>query len=214
MNSPREYEAKFEAGDEAQRELLALESFGEFSLVKRESKVQDDTYYDTTEEHLREAGATLRIRRRPSGAQMTFKGEREKSENTHLVSRLEDEVDLDASAIIALGDGSPLILQTEPGPLIRARAASGDNELKPVARLMTNRSVLLFVDGAGNGVELSIDRCEATRVTDGRTVSFSEVELELKHGEAVALLGAANALQTEVGGLKPSTKTKLARALR
>lgn len=214
MSSPREFEAKFEADDETQIRLLALESFGNFSLVKREAKLQHDTYYDTAHGHLRASGATLRIRRRVSGAQMTFKGERESAGDSHLVSRLEDEVDLEVSGIAGLDDESPLVLDIEPSPLGRARALAGEYPLTPMVRLQTNRSILLFEDGTANQVEISIDRCEGTRLTDGRVVTFSEVELELKQGEADALIEAAEALETAVDGLKPSMKTKLERALR
>ena len=214
MSDLAEVEAKFEADDDAQQRLLTLQGFGDFRLVERDSKLQNDVYYDTAAGHLREAGATLRIRRRSSGAQMTFKGERQTAGDSHVVSRLEDEVDLDAASIAGLDDETPLMLPIEPRPLERARALSANEALTPMARLMTHRSVLLFEDGAGNQVEISIDRCEATRLMDGRAVTFSEVELELKQGEADALLEAAEALERAVGGLKPSTKTKLERTLK
>ena len=214
MSSPREVEAKFEADDETQGRLLALEGFGGFKLIERESKIQDDTYYDTANRTLRKSGATLRIRRRSSGAQMTFKGERQTAGDSHVVSRLEDEVDLDASSIAGLDGETPLMLPVEPRPLERARTLSATEALTPMARLVTQRSVLLFGDGAGNQVEVSVDRCEATRLEDGRVVRFSEVELEPKRGEADALLVAAAALEKAVEGLTPSTKTKLERALR
>lgn len=214
MSDLAEIEAKFEADEAAQQRLLTLQGFGDFRLVDSGSKPQNDVYYDTAMRRLRAAGATLRIRRGSSGAQMTFKGERQTAGDSHVVSRLEDEVDLNAASIAGLDDESPLTLTIEPRPLGRARAFSGDEVLLPVARLVTQRSVLLFDDGAGAQVEVSVDRCEATRFEDGRVVTFSEVELELKRGEAEALLSAAAALEKAVDGLKPSIKTKLERALR
>lgn len=212
MNDSRELEAKFEADGGALARLLTLESFGAFRLIERSSKIQRDLYYDTADGHLRDAGATLRIRRRSTGAQMTFKGDRQPASQGHAVSRLEDEVDLAAAAISDLDDEHPLALRVEPSPLIRARALTGEHELLPRARLLTDRSVLIFADGAGTQIELALDRCEATRLADGRVVRFSEVELEFKQGGHDALFSAVEALGEAVAGLRPSTKTKLERA--
>lgn len=213
MSDSAEIEAKFEADEATLDEMLKLERFGSFRLIERETATQDDAYYDTAGRLLRQAGATLRIRRRESGARMTFKGARQPSGDTHIASRLEDEVDIDASAIAGLTDNMALDPPDEPGPLKRARTLTGDRVLMPTARLLTNRTVLRFEDHAHIQVEVSVDRCEATRLADGRVVRFSEVELELKRGQPDDLLKAAGALQDATPGLRPSLQTKLQRAL-
>ncbi len=215
MHDQRELEAKFEADDDAQRRLMTLERFGDFTRVASESKAQDDLYYDTAEGHLKVVGATLRIRRRNSGAQMTFKGQRQAvgDGGGHVVSRLEDEVDLDPDVVAGLVEGDPLVLRDEPPPLERARLIVGELGLLPTARLWTDRSVLLFENSDNVQVELAIDRSRATRLADGREVHFSEVEMELKRGAGQALIETTQALQSAVPGLIPSMRTKLERAL-
>ena len=215
MTSPRELEAKFEADDAAIKRLLALQRFGDFRLIEQDTNDQDDLYYDTVAGRLRDAGASLRIRRKASGALMTFKGERQSVRGTgdHVVSRIEDEVELDAGLLSGLADNMPLVLSDDPQPLQRGRSIAGSQELIPTARLLTERVVLLFVDPEGDRVELAIDRCRAVRLADQRTVVFAEVELELKNGDVTALIAAVRALQVALPGLTPSSMTKLQRAL-
>ena len=42
-------------------------------------------------------------------------------------------------------------------------------------------------------LELALDHCVGTRLTDGRVVEFDEVELEVKQGGETALLEAQDA---------------------
>lgn len=213
MNDPMEVEAKFEADDVTLAQILKLEHFGGFRLKEREKVTQDDTYYDTADRHLRRSGATLRIRRKETGARMTFKGARQTGAESHVVSRLEDEVDLASETIAGLDDHTVLELDEHPSPFQRALGLSESHPLRPAARLVTNRTVCLFEDESGTQVEASVDRCTATRLSDGRIVEFSEVELELKSGVSEDLYSAGRLLQEALPGLRPSHETKLKRAL-
>lgn len=215
MTNARELEAKFDLDNTSVEQLLNLERFGNFLLVERESKHQSDLYYDTVDWSLRDAGASLRIRLHGSSAQMTFKGERTAvgDGGANIVSRLEDEVSLDATALGDLSEAAPLRLQDEPRPLQRGREIAGDRALLPAARLLTERAVLLFADTIGTQLELAVDRCTAIRLGDRREVRFAEAELELKRGETDTLVEAARSLQATIPGLRPSTTTKLQRAL-
>lgn len=211
MSDHREIEAKFEADESTLDTLLTLERFGEFNVARDAEKLQDDVYYDSAAGHLKDAGASLRIRRKGPDVQMTFKGERAQIANT--VSRLEDEVVLPGEAVSHLGHGDPLTLDFECSPYQRARSLTGVHDLIPIARLRTSRTILLASNLSGVAIELAVDRCSGTRVTDERTVQFAEVEAELKAGSSDELERALVHLLRAVPGLRPSEVTKLERAL-
>ena len=214
MTEPREVESKFEASPEALDELLALDDFGDFTLESFPPKEQDDLYYDTLDAHLGAVGSSLRVRRKGTTAVLTFKGARESiGDQGNTVSRLEDEVDVPMAALEAMSGDAALKLSPEPSPLERARAISGRHDLFPVARLLTNRTVMLARSNAGVEVELAVDRCVAERLRDGRKVEFVEVEAELKRGDVAGLHEATRQLLEAVPDLRPSIKTKLKRAL-
>lgn len=212
MTDFREVEAKFDATPDAVERLLVLTSFGDFLLDARDHTHQVDVYVDTRDERLKAAGSSLRVRRAGALAFLTFKGER-RSISTHdsnVVSRLEDEVEIDGGNP---DDTAVFTTSPEPSPLARARDIVGGEPLLPIVRMETERSVLTFLDSSGAGIEVAVDRCLATRLLDGREREFVEVEAELKSGNADALLRAMAAMRGAVKGLRPSTTTKLERAL-
>jgi len=214
MSEPREIEAKFEAGADALDQLLRLQTFAGFTVTARPAQVQHDIYFDTEDERLKQHGASLRIRRKGDQLQMTFKGDRQvSSDDSNIVSRLEDEVLL--SGVSASYDPAvgPLLVESQPSPLKRARELSGDHDLLPVARLMTSRTVLTARNTRNHEIELAVDRCLATRLKDNREAPFVEVEAELIRGDAVVLQSALTDLMKTVPGLQPSSRTKLERAL-
>lgn len=214
MTDPREIEAKFEADSSVLEQLLQLTAFAGFAITSVPAKDQDDIYFDTELGHLKNADASLRIRRKGDTLQLTFKGDRLAStDDPHIVSRLEDQVALSADAVSADPASGPLRLEPEPEPLKRARSLAAGFDLLPVARLVTNRAVLIARDTQNHEIELAVDRCHATRFIDDRVVQFVEVEAELVRGDAGVLDAAVTGLMSAVPGLKPSTRTKLERAL-
>jgi inorganic triphosphatase YgiF len=214
MNDVREVEAKFDVSPDAIAALESINGFAEFTVVQRSVKRQNDLYYDTEHGHLKHAGASLRIRRGENAARMTFKGRRiAEHGQEHVVSRLEDEVSVDADSVTHLTDDQHLHLTPEPSPLQRARLLALNTNLVPTARLVTTRTVLLARDAGQHEIEIAIDCCEATRLSDLRNVEFVEVELELKHGDRQVLMHAIEELMQVVDGLTPSFLTKLERAL-
>jgi inorganic triphosphatase YgiF len=214
MTEPREIEAKFEADPDVLEQLLQLRSFAGFSVTFHPAQDQDDTYFDTEHDHLKHAGASLRIRRKGNQLQLTFKGDRIASaDDPHIVSRLEDQVMLAGDVSRVDPESGPLRLDPEPAPLSRARSLAAGAELRPVARLLTSRTVLIARDNLDHEVELAVDRCQATRLTDDREVRFAEVEAELVRGDAGVLEAAITGLMSALPGLMPSARTKLERAL-
>lgn len=211
MTEPREIEAKYEADQPSLEQLLALNRFGEWSVERQPEKLQQDIYFDSAAEHLKEHGASLRIRRKGQAVLMTFKGDRVVTATA--VSRLEDEVPIDADCAVRFeqtGDWQGQL----PSPLFRARELTGDVPLMPFACLQTSRTVMIATHPNGAQVELSVDRCSGTRTADGRQVGFVEVEAELHHGTLDDLVSSLDQLVATVPGLRPSIITKLERTMR
>ncbi|MDQ4045011.1 MAG: CYTH domain-containing protein, partial [Chloroflexota bacterium] len=96
-DEPGEIEAKFTVDDDDRERLAVLDSVGMFRVVSRSTAEQDDLYFDTEDRVLAGCGSTLRIRRTPTSAFMTFKGPRQlsgKSGESHIANRMEDEVEI------------------------------------------------------------------------------------------------------------------------
>jgi hypothetical protein len=73
---------------------------------------------------------------------------------------------------------------------------------------------LLLTDADGMSIELAVDDCVGTRLRDGRTVAFDEIEIETKTADRAALIEVSNALRDLVRSLRPSHATKLGRTMR
>ncbi len=108
-----------------------------------------------------------------------------------------------------------------PEELVRlARAASGGEPLAPVARLVTERSVLHLL-GPDRTVlaEVAEDEVSAVRLSEGEPVAeqaWRELEVELvdaADAEGAALLDAAEAVLADAGIAPSASGSKLARAL-
>lgn len=214
----REIEAKFEVDEAGRQALLALEQLGAYRVRSRRQRRQDDLYFDTADAALRRAGSTLRVRRLPDGAVVTFKGKREPSSgagggDAHLASRAEDEVPIAPELAEGVSATAALPDAIDVSPVRRARAIVGDTELQPTARLLNERVVIELAHPEGHKLELAVDRVAGTRLADQRMVEFDEVELESKGADRALLLEAQRALQERVPGLRPSHTTKLERVL-
>lgn len=209
---PHEIEAKFEIEPADRAALLHAGAFGAFRVVARVERRQDDLYFDTPDLDLRRARSTLRVRRLPDGALLTFKGAKQRLAEAHIASRLEDEVEAPAAWAARVRVDAPLPDGFEAGPLRRAEELAGPGRFVPLARL-ENERVALRLDDGEHAVELAVDRCRGTRLADGRTVAFDEVEVEVKRGGEDGLNAALEALRGAAPGLRPSDKSKLGRTL-
>lgn len=145
------------------------------------------TYFDTPDGHLRKAGLTLRLRREGKRLVQTVKSEA--GEGDDPLSRGEWEAEVrDETPDLAAAEDSPV-------PALLADAGLGAEALEPQVTVTTNRQIFpLALDGAE--VEMAIDRGRIA--AGGRTVPVTEVELELKSGEAVHMLRFVRALLAEV----------------
>jgi inorganic triphosphatase YgiF len=214
MPDPHELEGKF-ACDPEELELAGqLDRIGDFQLKAQSERTQTDTYYDTAELALRAVSSSLRLRESGKSFKATFKGPRQAVEaadsDAHLFKRVEVEV-----AVDPLTDGrSPFIERVDLEPVRRARNIAGDSaELLPIARLVTRRRTLRFCRDAGGEVELALDRVKALDLRNSRETAMCEIEIELIDGDEATLVSAATALRATLPTLRPSSESKLARAL-
>ena len=211
MTKPREIEAKFEIDDPTP--LLTLRHAPPLEVTGKRQIEHVDTYLDTTSSALRAGGATLRLRESGGNWTLTFKGDRAQTPEgqQHVASRIEinERVDANTAAAILAGGRSSVRLP----PLALAATLTGSAPVVPVARIQNNRIAIDLVDDSGQQYELAVDRCRGERLSDGRVIEFSEVELEARSPDHTALLRAADGLLAAVPGLRPSGQTKLARVL-
>ena len=211
MTEPREIEAKFEIDDPTP--LRELKKAPPLTVVSAEEIIQVDTYLDTPDGALHQAGSTLRLRESSGRWTLTYKGKRAPSTigHAHIASRVEvsEPVTAQVAASILAGQRT----ETRLPPMTLAGTATGDASLVPVARIENHRTAIGLLDEAGRAYELAVDDCRGERLSDGRVVAFSEVELEARTADHDDLLRAVDALRAAIPTLRPSGQSKLARVL-
>jgi inorganic triphosphatase YgiF len=216
MTDMREVEAKFEVDPESIQRLERVTSIGRFGVVSRRMVSQDDLYFDTAGGALAQARASLRVRRRADGAELTFKGSRDvqpADSEAHIASRLEDEISIATDVADRISCGEWLPDDERLSPIARARPIAGLQRLVPTARVLNDRVVVKLVLDDREELELAIDTCEGTRLSDGRVIRFNELELEAKQASRETVIDAAAELQIILPGIRPNHRTKLERIL-
>jgi inorganic triphosphatase YgiF len=216
MAHDREIEATFELTPCALDSLRAIRRAGRFVVTGRDAFEQDDLYYDTRQRGLAAAGATLRVRFVADQARMTFKGPRTSADSAvsvHIANRQEVEVSLTDAFADGLSDSQPLPDDPDLAPLTHARELAGAGQFLPVARVQNHRMTLQLKAPDGTALELALDDCEGTRISDHRVVAFIEAELELKAGDPDAVTEVGENLREAAPDLMPSEYTKLGRIL-
>jgi triphosphatase len=173
--------------------LLAAESLG-----RPEEQHLVSTYFDTPDLALSKAGVFLRVREKDGRYLQTVKAMQSKAE---LIDRLEWEREIASPAPdLKVVDGTPL-----HSLLTRARR----DRIRPLFETRMRRTLRRVAHG-GSEIEVAIDEGEIVAVTGRRAVAVSEVELELKSGDAAELFSLARAL-SETVPLRLAVKTKAER---
>ena len=171
--------------------LLTAESLG-----RAEEEHLVSTYFDTPDHSLSKAGVFLRVREKDGRYLQTVKAMQSKAD---LLDRFEWEREISGPAPdLRVVDGTPL-----HSLLTRARRAS----LQPLFETRIRRTLRRVAHG-GSGIEVAIDEGEI--VAGARKVPISEVELELKGGDAAELFSLARALAATLP-LRLAVKTKAER---
>ena len=180
---------------ELKRALLAMTPG---SIATREQLTS--TYYDTQTLALHERGLSLRVREQEGCFTQTIKAE-----------------DATAGGMLSRGEWEDALAENRPNadaPLGGPHLPQGSGtDLRPLFVTDVTRTMVEIEPRAGTRIEAAIDEGEV-RLTDGNAVEpISEIELELKCGEAVALCDIALQM-LELAGVRVETRSKSERGYR
>jgi triphosphatase len=152
------------------------------------------TYYDTPDAALKQRGLTLRVRDQGGNFLQTVK-----------------EGDLASGDLLSRGEWEDAIAEGRPDPDAAQsgprlpEGAAGD--LRPFFITEVTRTIFAIEPLPGTKIEAAVDEGEIRAVPKGRAEPISEVELELKDGDAAALYDLAAQL-LEVAPLRIETRSK------
>ncbi|MBD2745240.1 CHAD domain-containing protein [Microvirga sp. BT688] len=197
---PREIELKLELASGTAEDLLTHPLLNKAQPLPKQSGQLHAVYFDTDDHALHREGISLRIRRRNGKAIQTIK-----AEGPHkgiAMDRGEWETPVDGELDLAAACGTPL------GKLIADKTMRVG--IKPAFSVETDRRAFeAKFDGAV--IEVALDCAKASG--GDRTITFSEIELELRQGKAGALFALARRL-SEAAPLRLSTVAKSERGYR
>jgi triphosphatase len=152
------------------------------------------TYYDTPDAALKRRGLTLRVR----------------DQGGHFVQTVK-EGDLASGDLLSRGEWEDTVAESRPDPDAAQsgprlpEGAAGD--LRPVFVTEVTRTILPIEPVLGTSIEAAVDEGEIRAIDTDRAEPISEVELELKGGDAAALYDLAAQL-LEVAPLRIETRSK------
>lgn len=198
--APREIELKLELASGAAEDLLAHPLLDKARPLAKQSGQLHAVYFDTDDHALHREGISLRIRRRNGKTIQTIKAE---GPNKGIaMDRGEWETPVDGELDLSAAAGTPLEkLLTDK--VLRAG-------IKPAFTVETDRKAFeAKLDGAV--IEVALDRAKASG--GDKSVTFSEVELELRQGHAGSLFALARRL-SEAAPLRLTTVAKSERGYR
>jgi inorganic triphosphatase YgiF len=195
---PREIELKLAYDPAAAQGLLDSPVLKEAKPAPEAGGPLHAIYFDTKDGSLRKAGLSVRVRRQGERWVQTIKAET--AGRGLVLDRSEWETPVEGPALdFAAAKGTAL------GDLLKEKDLK--RRIKPAFEVRTERQALL-VKRDGAAIEAVVDR--ATIEARDRSVTFGEVELELKAGEPPALFKLALDL-VESAPLRLSLATKAER---
>lgn len=183
--------------------LKAAFAAGDVTMHPTDKREQHDTYFDTPERELQNAGAALRVRRLSTQVLATYKGPGVVAGSLHTREEIE----------VPFAEPPALPVETWPGAVGAKLAALGVEtvRLRPVLNLHTTRTrYLLYGSDPVPAAELSFDEVRADH--EGRSVQFRELELEAQPDTPDATLARLGAVLTGFD-LTPHESDKLTHAL-
>jgi triphosphatase len=158
------------------------------------------TYYDTPGSALKQRGLTLRVR----------------DQGGHFLQTVK-EGDLASGDLLSRGEWEDAVVESRPHP---DAARSGRRlpegaaaHLRPFFVTEVTRTIFAVEPVPGTAIEAAVDEGEIRAVAKDRAEPISEVELELKGGDAAALYDLAAQL-LEVAPLRIETRSKSERGYR
>jgi triphosphatase len=152
------------------------------------------TYYDTPDAALKERGLTLRVREQNGNFIQTVKAGGPAAEDLLTRGEWED----------AVAENRPDPLAAQSGPRLPKETTGG---LRPFFVTEVTRTIFAVEPVPGTAIEAAIDKGEIRAVEKAGVEPISEVELELKDGDAAVLYDLAAQL-LEVAPLRIEARSK------
>jgi triphosphatase len=158
------------------------------------------TYYDTPDLALQRQGLTLRVRERGGRFIQTVKAE-----------------GVAGAAMLARGEWEDALAENRPDPNAPESGphlpASAGGDLRPLFVTDVTRTAIEMEPLAGTRIEAATDEGEVRSAAEEANEPISEIELELKDGEAAALYDLALRL-LDAAPIRIETRTKSERGYR
>lgn len=195
-----EVEIKLSIDQESIDKLLSCAFFSQIAIAPM-TKELTNIYFDTNDWQLRAQKIALRIRRSDEQYIQTLKTSGTSEQG--LSNRLEWEWDLSDDQL------DFTLLPVDVWPDIAAEDLVGQFTTTFTRQLwyVEHRTI----DGAQAMIEIALDQGYISAQGCEQTLLISELELELKSGDAPALVEVANILQQQCAALTPSDVSKAAR---
>ena len=195
-----EIEAKFAIPDvDTFEKLGVLAGLGDYALTEVEVKQVHDTYFDTTDRRIWQAGYAFRCREQTGGVLMTLKA---LDGGTGVIRRREE-------LEVALPAAQPLA-QWPPCPARdRLQELIGESPVTPLFDLRQTRHARMLTTAGRTVAELSLD--EVRLQAPGREEIFFVLEVELTAAGAEAELAVIVESLQSAWGLQPDPRSKLER---
>ncbi|MEH6442448.1 MAG: CYTH domain-containing protein [Oceanospirillaceae bacterium] len=169
---------------------------------KFEKKQLGNTYYDTVQLELKKKRIALRVRNSDGKFIQTLKTQGQSNDGLH--QRLEWEWDLPTQQLDCT------LLPTEHWP-----QQIDPHQLKAIFSTNFTRQLWYFehtsVNGVSSNIEMALDQGLVETLGVDKTITISELELELVSGDASALQEVAQILMKECTDLQPSDVSKAAK---
>jgi triphosphatase len=216
MTDSVERELKLMPASEGLLDTLAdVEQLGPFEVRARRRELQQNSFFDSGSQSLRQARVGFRRRVIDGQRLATWSIKGDARHVGAVASRAEVELQLDADtppalALTALRDAARTRGAAALAEAVSDALASGGLPLAaPVLETRTDRRIVDLAEPThGWLVELALDRMELV----GRAYRDVEIEAELKRGDEAAL-GAVREAISALGEVRPSEGSKLSRAL-
>ena len=210
----QERELKLVPADDALLDRLAnVEQLGPFRAKSRGHEAQHNAFFDSAARSLEQAKIGFRRRtiEGQSLARWTIKGDAERLGGVSTRDEIEISLAADTPPALAISTLHEAAAQRGAGALAEALADAlrigGPPLAEPFLETATDRRTVDLVDG-DREVELALDRMRII----GHDYAETEIEAELKHGDAAALDEVRGAIEA-IGDVRESEGSKLSRAV-
>src|SRR5436190_5569369 len=185
MSMSQEIEIRFAAPERELKRIARSSALHGFKLGPAATHNLRTVYFDTADLALCKAGYALRVRQNGKGFVQTVK---EASSGALASERNEYECEVPTAEV-------DLSRVADEDLRLRLEAAVNGSPIEPVLETEIRRTTRAIKSPLGDEIELAVDQGEIRTLTNGHAaLPVSELEIELKSGERLALYDVARRL--------------------